>query len=364
MSKISVTHEHGELKECVLADYYTPDFWDEWLHLQEPGVDSIRDTFKKISEEILEDFETISNTLGEHGITVHRPDTQTIQDELIDGEMTGQDDNANSTTIMDLMANVDAPMNPGFDLWVYGNNLYTCEEKDIEYGTLFSSLDEEGVQVHRDPHSTSLKKFPFQSVQRLGDSVWADTEELSEAQIETLQGIIGDAELILEPDNGHNFVKWINPWLLHYSGHPEDKGPNACTDIARIYSHGQTSRVWLRETKNITDMGDFVDSAIAEMLKMNENKWWLDRYIETGDDKILGEVDAFLKYWANFTDGVSPFEQDGVALNHSTYMTIGSDPDQVAQLKEHNVDVVSVPFRHKFLWGHSLRGYIADLVRT
>ena len=99
------------------------------------------------------------------------------------------------------------------------------------------------------------------------------------------------------------------------------------------------------------------------MLRLNSNKWWLDRFIETGDENILKEVQAFCQYWANFTMGVTPFEQDGVSLNRETYMTMGTDKDQADALKAFNVDLISVPFRHKYLWGHSLRGYIADLTR-
>ncbi len=358
-----ISHEYGELKECVLADFYTADFWDEWMHLNEDGVTEVRDVFKKISDEALEDLEKIADTLKTHGITVHRPDTANVQKELISGEMTGQDDNANSSTMFDLIANVDAPMTPGFDIWLYKNKLYTCEEKDIEYGSIFEKLEKDGVIVERDPNNTSLKKFPFQSVQRIGDCVWADTEELSETQIETLRGIVGDVELVLEPDNGHNFIKWINPDLIHYSGHAGDPGPVACKDIERVFSSGQTISTWLRETKNVHNMREFTENAIAEMLKLNSNKWWMDRYIETKDDDILKEVRAFCAYWGNFTDGVTPFDQNGVTLNHETYMTLGHDPIQAEQLKKHKVDLVSVPFRHKFLWGHSLRGYIADLAR-
>ena len=111
-------------------------------------------------------------------------------------------------------------------------------------------------------------------------------------------------------------------------------------------------------------MDSFVNNAIAEMLKLNSNKWWVDRYIETGNNTILKEVKAFCQYWVDFTEGVTPFEQDGIALNHQTYMTMGSDPDQVRAFKDKGVDLISVPFRHRYLWGHSLRGYVADLKRT
>ena len=364
MSRLNVTHEHGELKECVLADFYTPDFWDEWIHVDDPTVNNIRDTFKKISEEIKEDFDQMQATLEQHGVTVHRPDTASIEDELISGDMTGQDDNANSSTIMDLIANVDAPMNPGFDVWSYNNTLYTAEEKDIEYATVFAELEQNGATVERDPNNNSLKKFPFQSLQRVGNEIWVDTEEVNDVQVETLRGMLpADIELVLEEDVGQNFVKWIKPNLIHYSGHTEDPGPNKALEIPKIYSHGMTVATWLRDTKNINDMSDFVDRAIGEMLAMNENKWWLDRFIETNDEAIIKEVHAFLEYWATFTMGVTPFCQDGITINSETFMTMGHDPDQASALKEHGVDLVSVPFRHRFLWGHSLRGYIADLNR-
>jgi|TARA_B100000073_G_scaffold150773_1_gene124332 hypothetical protein len=360
---MTVEYEHGELKECVLADFYTPEFWDEWLSVDD--VDDIRDIFKRISTEILEDLASIERTLQEHGITVHKPDTANIEKELLYGEMTGQDDNVNSSTMFDLLANVDAPMTPGYDLWLFNNKLYTCEEKDIEYTSIFNRLEAEGITVERDPNNTSLKKFPFQSVQRLGNTVWADSAELSEEQIALLQTMLPtDTQLIVEDDNGHNFIKWINPQLIHYSGHNEDKGPDACSGITKVYGHGMSSGRWLNETKNITSMDSFVNNAIAEMLKLNSNKWWVDRYIETGNNTILKEVKAFCQYWVDFTEGVTPFEQDGIALNHQTYMTMGSDPDQVRAFKDKGVDLISVPFRHRYLWGHSLRGYVADLKRT
>jgi len=365
MSKLNVTHEYGTLKECMLADFYTADFWDEWIPSQhDKTVDEIKDIFKRISDEIAEDFESISSTMQEHGIVVHRPDTATIQEELSTGAMTGQDDNANSTTIMDLIANVDAPMNPGFDIWVMNNTLYTAEEKDVEYGTLFADLEMNGYRVERDANQTSLKKFPFQSVIRNGNEVWADIEELNDAQLATLRGLLPeDCELLMEPDCGNNFVKWLNPNLIHYSGHDHDLGPNMIHGIDKIYSHGMTIPTWLRETKNINDMTQFTEGAITEMLALNGNKWWVDRYMETGDTTILSEVKAFTQYWADFTEGVTPFDQDGVSLNNETFMTFGTDADQVEVFKAHGIDVVSVPFRHRFLWGHNFTGYVADLVR-
>jgi len=357
-------HEYGTLKECVLADFYTPDFWDDWFHLEDAGVNNIRDIFKRISEEVLEDLASIEKTLNQQGITVYKPDTADVQKELIVGDMTGQDDNTNSSTMFDLLANVDAPMTPGFDLWLFNNKLYTCEEKDVEYGSIFKKLESRGITVETDPNNTSLKKFPFQSVQRLGNTVWADSEELNEKQIEILKSMLPKGtELIVEEDNGQNFIKWIREDLIHYSGHDEDKGPQACLDIPKVYSYGMSSQKWLRETKNITQMDTFINSAISEMLKLNSNKWWMDRFIETGDENILKEVQAFCQYWANFTMGVTPFEQDGVSLNRETYMTMGTDKEQADALKAFNVDLISVPFRHKYLWGHSLRGYIADLTR-
>ena len=360
---VSVKKEYGQLKECILADFYTPDFWDDWLHLDDAGVVTIRDLFKRISNEVLEDLAVIEKTLKEHGVVVHKPDTAVVQEMLISGELTGQDDNANSTTFMDLILNVDAPVTPGYDLWVYGNKLYTCVEKDIEYGTIFGNLEANGTVVERNPNNTNLKKFPFQSVQRLGDTLWADSEELNEERIELLRQIAPEANIIAEPDNGQNFIKWIREDLIHYSGHDDDDGPNACIDIPKVRAQGMSSQRWLSETKNINEMDKFVNSAINEMLKLNSNKWWVDRYIETGDDTILKEVHAFCQYWADFTMGVTPFEQDGVAINEETYMTMGKDPVQESILKKHKVDLLSVPFRHKYLWGHSLRGYIADLTR-
>ena len=360
---VSVHNEYGELKECVLADFYTHDFWNEWFR-NSKGVESIIDKFKRISDEVLEDLAVIESTLVEHGVKVYKPDTADMQYELVHGGMSGQDDNVNSTTIMDLLSNVDAPVTPGYDLWVCKDKLYTSVEKNVEYKTLFSNLESKGTVVERDPNNTSLKKFPFQSVQRLGNTIWIDSEELSEQQIDVLTRLVPDAEYIKEPDNGQNFIKWIREDLVHYSGHDYDKGPEACKHIKRIYSSGQTSAKWLKETKNITDQTQFTDNAISEMLKLCSNKWWYDRYAETGDDNLIKEVDAFLQYWLDFTEGVTPFIQDGVSLNTETYMTMGKSPEQANSFKTHGVDLISVPFRHKYLWGHSLRGFIADIVRT
>ena len=161
---VSVHNEYGELKECVLADFYTHDFWNEWFR-NNKGVESIIDKFKRISDEVLEDLAVIESTLVEHGVKVYKPDTADMQYELVHGGMSGQDDNVNSTTIMDLLSNVDAPVTPGYDLWVCKDKLYTSVEKNVEYKTLFSSLESKGTVVERDPNNTSLKKFPFQSVQ-------------------------------------------------------------------------------------------------------------------------------------------------------------------------------------------------------
>ena len=55
---VSVHNEYGDLKECVLADFYTHDFWNEWFR-NNKGVESIIDKFKRISDEVLEDLAVI-----------------------------------------------------------------------------------------------------------------------------------------------------------------------------------------------------------------------------------------------------------------------------------------------------------------
>ena len=87
---VSVHNEYGELKECVLADFYTHDFWNEWFR-NNKGVDSIIDKFKRISDEVLEDLAVIESTLVEHGVKVYKPDTADMQYELVHGGMSGQD---------------------------------------------------------------------------------------------------------------------------------------------------------------------------------------------------------------------------------------------------------------------------------
>jgi hypothetical protein len=92
----------------------------------------------------------------------------------------------------------------------------------------------------------------------------------------------------------------------------------------------------------------------------NKNRWWVPDDIN--NQEFSNFIDTWLNDWVGFVQE-TVFDVNLLQIDSTTVLVNNYNKDMFAFLKNHKIDAVVCPFRHRFFWDGGLHCITNDLYR-
>jgi hypothetical protein len=313
------------LKHVILGASYGPEFY-------EPIKDScVRDSLQKIAQETEEDYLNIEKVLKTFDVQVDRPEidqSNTIMDYVdLDGRLTYN--GSQSYTLIPR-----PPMQPRDSLLVVGEQvLITRQEaswfvKDLGDNCQYSTLE-----------------FDAPMVTVVGDAIVVDCKEqpwLYQYFVKKFP----DYRIVPAAIGGHNDAVYClpKPGIIvstHHHSNYEDTFP------------GWTVKFIENQSWN----------AIPNWRKLkhsNQGRWWSP---ESEQNKEFSNfVNTWLTHWLGYVEE-TVFDVNMLQINEKTILVNNYNKEMFEFFKQHNIEPIITPFRHRFFWDGGIHCITNDLYR-
>lgn len=330
---------HNLTQVCVGISY--PEKFYEPI-----GNSKIRESLQQIARETEEDFINLISILKSFNVQVSRP---TVDDNLSITDFVDQSGVMNYKTSQSFALIPRPPMQPRDSFLVIGNILLATnhEAKTIIPETLYSDIDNVIIPWTR----TDQYRLP--------------NHRVFDAPLAT---VIGDTVILDCRDH---------PWLHSYfvKAFPNYK-------IKPVYIGGHNDAVYsvikpgilisTHHHSNYTDTFPnwtvkYIENqswnAIPEWQKIKHNnvdRWWVPEDLNNKDFSTF--IDTWLENWVGYVKE-TVFDVNLLQINDRTILVNNYNKDLFKFFKQHNIDAIVAPFRHRFFWDGGLHCITNDYYR-
>lgn len=310
------------LKTCIVGRSYSAEFYSTIKNSK------IRDSLQRIAQETEEDYQEIEKTLTEFGVNVSRPEltpNATI-DDFADHEGRITYGNSKSFTLIPR-----PPMQPRDSFLIVGD-------------TLFNTLDE-SVCYNLPPGTKVPRQFDAPLVTVIGQHLIVDCREYPWLA-EYMQSVCSDRTIVPVHIGGHNDAVFcpLKPGIIISTYHHNnyvDTFPGWEVKFIKSQSWDAIPN-WRRYKHN------------------NVNKWWTP---DRDDNTEFAEfVDSWLGNWLGYVKE-TVFDVNMLQLNERTVLVNNYNKEMFEFFKQHQVEPIVVPFRHRFFWDGGIHCVTGDLYR-
>jgi len=374
--KYNIWNKWDPLKVCMLGNNYAPEFFN--------GIpDKVGDPLKKICEETLEDLAGYKKILQDFGVHVIQPDMD-----------------PNERFIDNPRVYPRGPLQPRDYQLVLGNTCFVSKgdhpaiiNKLKEYGPVYNHLErknlpyyynEETYNIIKGADYPSYKDYLENRTNKdyFKDFVWNELAELSSvipglssactfmigkrAYVGTPHTItieIDEAERILEykkyMPEWDKFEIILSPMEGHADGNFHPIKPGAILSLCDVQTYSKTFPGW--DVCYLPDQSWQKVRPFLEIKKKNQGKWWLAG--EEDNDEFIHFVETWLQNWVGYVEE-TVFDVNVLMLDEHHCCVSNPNNEQVNTFfKQHKVEPVYVPFRHRYFWDGGLHCITLDLYR-
>jgi len=319
-----------DLKHVWVGSSYAPEFYEPVKNTK------VRDSLQRIARETEEDYATLVQTLRDLDVYVQRPNidiSKTIMDytNVDSGRLTYN--SAGSYTLIP-----KPPMQPR-DCQLIVGETYVSTNDDVKWlSTLVDSLNTNICL-------TSSRNFDAPLATVVGKHIILDCRDhdwLCDYFVEQFPNYTIIPVFI----GGHNDAVFclLKPGMLVSSYHHSN--------------YADTLPGWT--VKFIENQSWQAIPDWKKLKHSNTQKWWVP------DDANNPDFDHFVNTWLdNWVGFVSEtvFDVNMLQINDHTVLVNNYNKDMFEFLKQHDVEPIIVPFRHRFFWDGGLHCITSDIYR-
>lgn len=345
MSKYNIWNKWGRLRTIVLGSCYNNGFFDCIEN------EKLRDSLNRIIKETNEDLDEYQRIMESYGVEVLRvePPDYTFEDFI--------DNGLYEPNLNDLIPR--PPLMARDTHLVIGDKLFSAIPKsrgrwddNQEYAESIVDLLEEydndsGDMIFFPSHWSAIEP-PSMTV--VGKDLYVDLKtSLSHHKetIDTIQSYFPDIRINELSIGGHNDGCF----------HTVKEG--AILSILDIQYYDETFPGWdvcFLEGEAWGKVQDFLT-----VKNKTRGKWW----VEDGnyDDSFIDFIDGWLSNWVGYVEE-SVFDVNVVMLDENHMFCSNVDNPLVIEFcKKHDIEMIQIPWRHRFFWDGGLHCLTLDLVR-
>ena len=331
MSPIKFNAPWDPLQQIWLGRSYAPDFYEPIRNHK------IRDSLQKIATETEEDYANLQTVLESLGVKVDRPvlnQNLTIMDHVNDqGQLTYGV--SKSFTLIPR-----PPMQPRDSVLVVGE---TMLQTNSEF-SWFESLDNE-LGDHRLIKMDPNQQFDAPLITVLGKHLIADCRDhvwLSSR----MQNLFPDRKIVPVMIGGHNDAVFcpVRPGIIVSTYHHDN--------------YAETFPGWT--VKYIENQSWNAIPGWRSFKHNNVDKWW----VPDGDNnpEFAEFVDRWLGHWLGYVKE-TVFDVNMLQINQSTVLVNNYNKEMFDFFKQHKIEPIITPFRHRFFWDGGIHCVTADIYR-
>jgi hypothetical protein len=380
---------YGKLKTVMLGSYFYPDFFASIKNAK------VREPLMRIAQEINEDLEVFEQTLKEYGCTVLRskapsgqfdvdnvynPPLQVRNSHTVIGNTMYQLNfdfyNAVTPILKNYCPNVVDLLELNNDFYISSMSAAAAnynQEKDIWYSrSKYNELAGSSWPAYEDyvkggrPTDTNI----IDEIKSFQQVLEYETKEMGALQgpnvINTNHTIYVDApeycdytRWLAEHINDSRPIKQFTSKAGHVDGCFAVLGNNVILGIDPLIDY---KKYFPNYTVIGIPPGEYQD-LITEFKLMKgkvNGKWWLAG--EERNDEFIEFVEGNLKSWVGYI-AESVFDVNVLALDANTICVSNVTPIVKEKLRQHNIECIVVPWRHRFFVDGGLHCITLDLYR-
>jgi len=379
----------GQLRSIMLGSYFYPEFFASIKDAR------IREPLMRMSHEINEDLEVFEHVLKDYGCTVIRADNPTghfdVDNVYIPPLQVRNSHTAIGDTMYQLNSDFYNPVTPVLkkycpnviDLVGQNDKFYSTsmtaasnnynQEKDIWYShSKFKELAGSSWPLYQDYVNGVQSNDPIiiEEMSSFQQALEYETKEMGPLQgpnvINTNHTIYVDApeycdytKWLAEHIKDSRPIKQFTSKAGHIDGCFAVLGNNVILGIDPLIDY---KKYFPDYTVIGIPPGEY-QNLITEFKLMKEKvngKWWLAG--EEYNDEFITFVENNLKPWVGYI-AESVFDVNVLALDANTICVSNITPVVKEKLRQHNIECIVVPWRHRFFVDGGLHCITLDLYR-
>jgi len=340
MNKYNVWNKWGKLKSVMLGSSFDSSFFDS---VEDSRLQDLLMTMIDQTNEDLAGFETILKQAGCNVIRPEVPDTK-LSDYIVDGNM-----------IKAIPKNI---LTPRDDQVVIGDKLFLTVSSYGDYNPYLSALQEynsediiELPNIYRKDHK-GRRSFNAPSTTLIGRDLYVDVADSNapkhtESQLQCIRDAFPDIRINKVLIGGHNdsvFQPVVPGQIISIQG--EDHYSKTFPGWEVCYLEGES---WNK-----------VDGWLQHKQKV-KGKWWLPG--ADNNDDLVSYVETWLNNWVGYVEE-TVFDVNVFMLDEKTMcVTNPNSPIVKSFAKKNGIELVYVPWRHRYFWDGGLHCITLDLER-
>jgi len=336
--KYNIWNKWGKLNSVVLGDIYRPEFFD-------PIKDAkVRASLQWLAEETLEDLDYYERVLKDFGCEIFRPDIDNydLNDYL--------DEHSHPRQKKNLLGIPKPPLQPRDNFMVMGNTGFVT---GTDHNSLHRLLDNDfkdwrpkGSNIHA-PSYTLVGRDLFVNTKLQKNSKWFLHEHQEADLREALPGI-RIHKIDLEGHADGSFHTVAEGMIISLKDTMKYTNTFPGWEVEYLPDQGN---VWAE--KNLKDW--------KQIKKQVKGKWWIPG--EESNDKLTSFINEWLTDWVGYIEE-TVFDVNVLMLDEKHCCVINEGNEQVNTfMKKCGIEIVPVPWRHRYFWDGGLHCITLDLNR-
>jgi len=315
-----------DLKHVCVGTTYGPEFYEPVNNSQ------VRDSLQKIAAETMDDFDNLIKTLQQLDVKVEQlsidPNATII--DYVDHQGKLNYSHSQSFTLIPR-----PPMQPRDSILIVGQHVLSTNSESQWFNDIC-------------PHYPTIKSsilFDAPLVTVIGDRLIADCRDHPQLA-ESLQNLFTDYHVVPVTIGGHNDAVFsvVAPGVIISTYHHTN--------------YKDTFPGW--DVKFIENQSWNAVSGWRTFKHDNKTRWWVpeDRH----NHEFANFVDTWLDHWVGYV-AESVFDINMLQINQHCVLVNNYNKELFSFLKQHRIEPIVVPFRHRFFWDGGLHCITNDLYR-
>jgi len=319
-----------DLKHTWVGASYLPEFYDPVRNSK------VKDSLQKIARETEEDYVNLVNTLAGLGVHVQRPTidhTLTIMD-FIDpnsGRLTYQ--TSGSYTLIP-----KPPMQPRDCQLIVGNDLVLTNQDAAWFKPMVDQLTPSRL-------ITAPTDFDAPMATVVGDHIILDCRE-DPWLYEYFKQQFPTHTIVPVFIGGHNDAVFslVKPGVV----------------VSTYHHNNYTDTLPGWQVKYIENQSWNAIPAWRQLKHSNKGRWWIP---DSQDNSEFNNfVETWLGHWLGFV-AETVFDVNMLQINERTVLVNNYNKDMFEFFKQHHIEPIVTPFRHRFFWDGGIHCITNDIYR-
>lgn len=340
MTQIKYNAPWHPLKHACVGRTYGPGFYDPIKDIE------TRESLQKIARETEEDYVHLIKVLEGFGVKVDRPkidDTKTIMDHVNDqGQLNYQ--STNSYTLIPR-----PPMQARDSFLVVGEKILATNDEISWFEPTIKSLSESSYIKPWDRNDSWMlsqqQKFDAPLATVIGDTIILDCRDHPWLHDYFVQ-VFPEYKIVPVMIGGHNDAVYCvpKPGLIVSTYHHEN--------YLETFPNWKVKFIENQSWNAIPDW--------RRLKHSNAGRWWSPE--SENNPNFSGFVNTWLNHWLGFVEE-TVFDVNMLQIDERTVLVNNYNRDLFEFFRQHDIEPIISPFRHRFFWDGGIHCITNDFYR-